>query len=136
MINIMDTLCSVTDNQLHIYPSVYELIHNDNIDVKNSMVINEILDTLDNLLLTSPVIEFHVHTGKMGISQISKYKSVSNLFIQIVSVKYQTSMLDKCYFYDVNRTMKALLEMLKPVLPSVVKERIVIVKETEDDKEQ
>ena len=131
----MDTLCCVEDNQLHIYPSVYEIIHSDNNDRKNSMVINHILDSLDSLLLSQPVIEFHVHTGKMGISQLSKYKTVSNLFIQIVSAKYSTDMLDKCYFYDVNRTMKVLLDMLKPLLPAVVKERIVIVKETEDDKD-
>ena len=131
----MDTLCSIEDNQLHIYPSVYELIHSDNNDRKNSMVINHILEKLDSLLEFQPLIEFHVHTGKMGIGQLSKYKTVANLFIQVVSVKYSTDMLDKCYFYDVNMTMKVLLDMLKPILPSVVKERIVIVKETEDDKD-
>ena len=132
----MTTLCSIIDNQLHIYPSVYEYVVCDSIETKNSLVINEILDMLDSLLAsTSDPIEFHVHTGNMGISQLPKYQSVAHLFIQIVSVKYQTSMLEKCFFYDVNRTMKVLLDMLKPLLPAVVKERIVIVKEIEDDKE-
>lgn len=132
----MTTICTIIDNQLHIYPSVYETLQYDNIDTKNTMVINEILDTLDNLLQTVDKIGFHVHTGNMRLSQLTKYKAVVNLFIQIVSVKYTTTMLDKCYFYDVNRTMRTLLEMLKPLLPAVVKENIIIVRETVDDKEE
>ena len=131
----MTTICNISNNQLHIYPSMYESIQCDSVDAKNTMVINEILDTLDSLLLNVDKIGFHVHTGNMRLSQLSKYKTVVNLFIQIVSVKYNTSMLDKCYFYDVNRTMRTLLEMLKPLLPPVVKENIIIVQETVDDKE-
>lgn len=131
----MSNLCNIINNQLHIYPSVYENIHCNVGEDKDSLVINEILDTLDGLLETTPVIEFHVHTGKMKLSQLPKYKKVVNIFIQIVSVKYTTTMLDKCYFYDVNRTMKLLIDMLKPVLPAIVKEKMVILQETDNDKD-
>jgi hypothetical protein len=50
-------------------------------------------------------------------------------------VKYSTTILDKCYLYDVNRAMKIILDLIRPALPPVVKSKMVIVKEIFDDKE-
>jgi len=133
----MENMCIVeNNNHLHIYPSLLlELEGYENENQRNSDVINYILTNIDDVLNDFGTISFHVHTGNMKISQTTKYKTVVSLFIQIVTVKYSTTMLDKCYLYDVNRAMKMILELIQPALPKIVKTKIVIVKEVSDDKE-
>jgi hypothetical protein len=133
--NIMERMCVTDSNNLHIYPIILLEIQGDE-DSRNSTVINYIFDKIDNLLSTGDNINFHVHTDSLKISQTPKYKKIVSLFIQIVTVKYSTSMLDKCYLYDVNRAMKVILDLIRPALPAVVKSKMVIVKEVTDDTEE
>jgi hypothetical protein len=131
----MERMCVTDSNNLHIYPIILLEIQGDE-DSRNSTVINYIFDKIDNLLLTGDNINFHVHTDSLKISQTPKYKKIVSLFIQIVTVKYSTTMLDKCYLYDVNRAMKVILDLIRPALPAVVKSKMVIVKEVNDDNEE
>jgi len=133
----MDQMCVVdNENHLHIYPSLLlELQGYEDENQRNSDVINYILANIDDVLSEYGTINFHVHTGNMKMSQTTKYKTVVSLFIQIVTVKYSTTMLDKCYLYDVNRAMKMILEIIQPALPKIVKTKMIIVKEVTDDKE-
>jgi hypothetical protein len=137
IVNIMEESLSricVSDDvkNLHIYPTVLMEIDCEE-NAKNSLVINYIFDKIDSLLKTVETIHFHVHTNKMKIRDTPKYKKLVSLFIQIISVKYETILVDKCYLYDVNRAMKVLLDLVKPVLPQLVKSSMVIVKEVNDD---
>jgi hypothetical protein len=131
----MENLCIVENgNHLHIYPSLLlDLQGYEDENQRNSDVINYILTNIDDVLSDYGTINFHVHTGSMKISHTSKYKTVVSLFIQIVTVKYSTTMLDKCYLYDVNRAMKLILELIQPALPKVVKTKMIVVKEASDD---
>jgi hypothetical protein len=129
---VMDNTCVSDGNNIHIYPVKLLEITVDE-DTRNSYVINYLFNKIDNLLSIEDNINFHVHTDSMKISQTSKYKKLVFLFIQIVTVKYSTTILDKCYIYDVNRAMKMILELIKPVLPPVIKSKLVIVKEVNDD---
>lgn len=134
----MENMCVVENlNHLHIYPSLLlELEGYLDENQRNSDVINYILTNIDDVLNDYGTVSFHVHTGNMKISHTPKYKTAVSLFIQIVTVKYSTTMLDKCYLYDVNRAMKMILEIIQPALPKIVKTKMVIVKEsTDDDKE-
>ena len=130
----MNRICVSDNNNIHIYPVVLLEIDQEE-DARNSFVINGIFDKIDNLLTTEEHINFHIHTDNMKISHTPKYKKIVSIFIQIVTVKYSTTILDKCYLYDVNRAMKIILDLIKPALPPVVKSKMVIVKEVFDDKE-
>ena len=132
MENIVDSMCVSDGNNIHIYP-IKLLDINEEEDARNSYIVNYIFDKIDDLLSSIDNISFHIHTDGMKISQTSKYKKLVFLFIQIVTLKYSTTILDKCYIYDVNRAMKMILELIKPALPSVVKSKLVIVKEVIDD---
>ena len=131
----MESICVTDDNNIHIYPIRLLDIQLEE-DARNSLVINYIFDKIDNLLLENISINFHVHTDKLKISQTTKYKKIVSLFIQIVTAKYSTTMLEKCYLYDVNRAMKIILDLIRPALPSVVKSKIIIVKEVNDENEE
>jgi hypothetical protein len=130
----IERICVTDGNHIHIYPTVLFDIEGQE-DERNSNVINYIFDKIDDVLLIESSINFHVHTDNMKISQTSKYKKIVSLFIQIVTVKYSTTMLDKCYLYDVNRAMKIILDIIKPALPPVVKSKMIIVKEVADEHE-
>jgi hypothetical protein len=133
MEDLMETMCVTKDNEIHIYPAKLIDMDGDE-DNRNSFIINYLFDKIDNLLsVENDTINFHVHTDKMKISQTSKYKKLTLLFIQIVAVKYPRVILNKCYLYDVNRAMKMLLKLIKPLLPSDIKTNLVIVKEVDDD---
>lgn len=133
--NIMERMCVTDNNNIHIYPIRLLEIHGDE-NARNSTVINYIFDKIDNLLLEQETINFHVHTDSLKISQTHKYKRIVSLFIQLVTVKYSTTMLDKCYLYDVNRAMKVILDLIRPALPSVVKSKMIVVKEIMDDNDE
>ena len=133
--NIMERMCVTDNNNIHIYPIRLLEIHGDE-NARNSTVINYIFDKIDNLLLEQETINFHVHTDSLKISQTHKYKRIVSLFIQLVTVKYSTTMLDKCYLYDVNRAMKVILDLIRPALPSVVKSKMIVVKEITDDNDE
>jgi hypothetical protein len=132
MEEIMSRICVSDNNNIHIYPTRLFEIDCDE-DTRNSIVINYIFDKIDNLLTTIESMNFHIHTDNMKISHTPKYKKLVSLFIQIVSVKYSTTILDKCYLYDVNRAMKIILDIVRPALLPVVKSKMVIVKEILDD---
>lgn len=134
MENIMERICVTDGNHIHIYPIVLMEIECHE-DERNSSVINYIFDKIDDVLTRESIINFHVHTDNLKISQTPKYKKIVSLFIQIVTVKYSTTMLDKCYLYDVNRAMKMILDLIKPALPSIVKSKMIILKEILDDHE-
>ena len=135
IMNIMERMCITDSNNIHIYPIMLLEIQGDE-DSRNSTVINYIFDKIDNLLSEGDNINFHVHTDSLKISQTPKYKKIVSLFIQIVTVKYSTTMLDKCYLYDVNRAMKMILDLIRPALPAVVKSKMVIVKEVNDENDE
>ena len=132
MEEIMSRICVSDNNNIHIYPTRLFEIDCDE-DTRNSIIINYIFDKIDNLLTTVESMNFHIHTDNMKISQTPKYKKLVSLFIQIVSVKYSTTILDKCYLYDVNRAMKIILDIIRPALLPAVKSKMVIVKEILDD---
>ena len=134
MEDIMERICVTDGNHIHIYPIILMEMEGHE-DVRNSNVINYIFDKIDEVLSSESNINFHVHTDNLKISQTPKYKKIVSLFIQIVTVKYSTTMLDKCYLYDVNRAMKIILDLIKPALPPVVKSKMIIVKEVTDDNE-
>jgi hypothetical protein len=134
MEDIISRICVSDNNNIHIYPVILLEIEQEE-DARNSFVINCIFDKIDNLLTSEEQINFHIHTDNMKISHTPKYKKIVSLFIQIVTVKYSTTILDKCYLYDVNRAMKIILDLIRPALPPVVKSKMVIVKEIFDDKE-
>jgi hypothetical protein len=134
MEEIMERICVSENDNIHIYPTrIHELDCDE--DSRNSYVVNYILDKIDSLLAINENINFHVHTDRMKISHTPRYKKLLMLFIQIVTVKYSTTMLNKCYLYDVNRAMKILLDIVKPFLLPAVKSNMVVVKEILDDKD-
>jgi hypothetical protein len=130
----MNRICVCDNDNIHIYPTRLIEIDCDE-DTRNSLVINFILDKIDELLSVIDNIKFHIHTDHMKLRDTPKYKKIVSLFIQIALVKYSTTMLDKCYLYDVNRAMKIILDIIRPALLPEVKSRMVIVKEILDDKD-
>jgi hypothetical protein len=133
--SIMESMCTTDDNNLHIYPIRFLEIQGEE-NMRNSTVINYLFDRIDKLLTEQETIVFHIHTDSLKISQTHKYKKIVSLFIQLVTIKYSTTMLDKCYLYDVNKAMKVILDLIRPALPNVVKSKIIIVKEVQDDNEE
>jgi hypothetical protein len=127
----MQNLCYSYENNIHIFPKFLKEIEGTE-DERNSAVINHILDVIDNTANQYSTIIFHIRADDMKFSEMTKYKKIVSLFIQIVSVKYETTILDKCYVYDVNRAMKAILELINPILPKQVKSNLIIVKSNQE----
>ena len=120
----LNFICINTDNEIIIDYRIFKLISTPQ---SYSMIIENIVDTIETVLLNSNLFTIHLCLKSLTLKELENYYPFIRIVTETLKTKY-TDKLEKCYIYNAPFIFAQVISLVSKIVDKKTQQKMIIVK--------